>query len=205
MSLKIDRQNWETLIDIYKSEFPDVKFAHKYDPPEDIRVRLVYLFVRLVSFFKPDFFEWFNNRSVTVIGNWILFPSSHDWTQEEPDYKTFKALVHELRHLYQRRDNRFWELRYIVWPLPVLITDRAKWEMEAYSDSMWCDLFFLGYLQTPITTRAKTFVSVDYFWMSGFTNNAKWNVVGDLKNILAKINSGDYVPVTDRFIKPVTK
>ncbi len=203
MSRKIDRQNWDILMDIYKTDFPEVKFAYKHDPPDNLKIKAVFLFVRIVSFFNADFMDWYLRRSVTVIDNWILFPASHDWTQEHPDYRTFKVLVHELRHLYQRRENALWELRYVLFPLPIIITERGyRWELEAYGDSMWCDMFFVGYLQVPLSQRASSFVSVDYFWMSGFTEKAKHKVLSQLQQTLAKIVSDEYVPVTDKFVRP---
>jgi len=189
---------------IYQDEFPDVKFAYKHDPPKGVRVFFVLWFVKLVGFFDSAYSVWFHTRVVTVVGDWILFPPSHDWTQEDPDYSTFKILVHELRHLRQRRDNRFWELRYLLFPLPAIWTERGyRWEFEAYSDSMWCDMFFVGFLLVPITTRANSFTSKDYIWMSGFTKSATDRVRANLVNVLELIKTGNYSAPSSEFISPL--
>lgn len=189
---------------IYAEEFPEIKFGYKHDPPEETKVYLIMLLVRFVGLFSSDFYDWFMNRTVTVIGNWVLFPPSHDWKQAFPEYRTFKVLVHELRHLRQRRDNRLWSLRYAIFPLPVLWTERGyKWELEAYGDSMWCDMFFLGFLLVPITTRAKSFTSMDYFWMWGCTTSATRRTQRALQNTLEQIKSGNYIPPSDKFVSPL--
>jgi hypothetical protein len=172
---RIVGHNWKVLMSIFEEEFPEVRFCYKHDPPgwfEDgtsWMVRLVGLIFGLLGYFSVSLKEWYFYNSTSYLGNWIVLSPKHDL--ETKDYATFKVLLHELRHCFQKRDKPLWSMRYLVAPFPVIWTFRSGEEFEAYSDSIWCDFHIIG-RDPEVKYYAKMFVDYRYGWMGGFTDKA---------------------------------
>jgi len=194
--MRVQDKHWDKLMSVYKKDFPKVTFAYKSDKNLPFKATLVGWIFSFLGKFSKTLYEWYFLKSVTVIGDRVLFPPGHNWSASPYDYKTFSVLVHELRHLYQRRDDRLWEMKYLFWPAPIFYTKRADYEFEAYSDTMWCDYTFnLGITRNVIRRHAEKFTDYRYAWMSGASEAALIEVESKFEVVAEDIKTGRYQPV----------
>jgi hypothetical protein len=124
------------LLDEIEEANPDIKYGYKDEPPQTLLISMVYLLVNLVSKVSPSVSQWFYRGSVTILGDWVLFPNHlHNVFETTMPENTYIILRHELVHMKQRNKHRFWEPRYLF-SAPIFYTERAKWEMEAYKETL---------------------------------------------------------------------
>jgi len=151
------------LIDQLAEEFPSARVVHRDTEGLPARVVLFIFMYRLLQFFNSNL-----SRFSFVVGQYIVLPSaSFKFTEDQMTDSVYKIVRHEMVHLRQDRDNVLWKSRYLLWPLPALITERGyRWEMEAYKETMNAEHRLYGYVDdTVIDFIASQFSSPNYVFM----------------------------------------
>lgn len=190
--MKVKEEHWSKLMEVYKRDFPEVRFVYKTDGDLPLKATLVTMLFKFLGLFSNRIRDWYFFDSVTVVDNVVMFPPSHSWEGRDIQVKTFIVLVHELRHLYQRLYIDKWEVKYLFLPLPIFITYRSDYEAEAYGDSLWArSLYGLDIGPSAVNHYVGMFTDYRYFWMS-------WNP-DDVRVKLTKasedIKKGTYKPL----------
>lgn len=146
---------------------PNIRYGYKDDAPQTLLIKMVYLLVNLVSKVAPSLSQWFYSGSVTLLGDWILFPSrKHSVNETSMSENTYIILRHELIHMRQRNKHRCWAFRYLF-SAPIFYTERAKWEMEAYKETLLATYEVFGVIPARRVERiVDLFVGPNYAYMS---------------------------------------
>ena len=129
---------------------------------DNVWMKLLYN-ITLMRFWNPDFMSAY----VTVMFGRVYMPAHLIGT-----LTGYMVLRHERIHL---RDARRWpilfELSYLFFPLPILITLRAYWEYRAYCESLVAEAEIYGYARRDsIEFFVNQFVGSYYLWMFPFPN-----------------------------------
>lgn len=152
-------KSYEYLVEQIKSEFPRFQVIEK---EKNFWMKLVFS-LTLMRFWNPNFMESY----ITVMFGKVYMPQRFIGTSIG-----YEVLRHELVHL---RDAKKWpvlfELSYIFFPLPFIITFRAYWEFRAYCESLTVDAEKYGYVRSSTIEFIITqFTSSYYLWMFPFPN-----------------------------------
>lgn len=160
----IYNRNYDDVVRNLNEEFPDFKIVPK---SESSFMRLINFLLLCVTFGKQSKFM---ERYTTTIGYTVYTPAN--WG----DYNSLskaQILRHERVHmLQQKRHGRFmFTFLYLCWPLPMFLSlSRAKFEMEAYEESMRVSFEELGEagLESMRESVINQFTSGAYGWMWPF-------------------------------------
>jgi hypothetical protein len=189
-----------------RAEIPGVRIVLR----EDSRfMRLVFFLltwlVRIFTFGKGRA-EW--DGFTTTIWRTLYVPNDFDeWTS----YQKYSLLRHELRHL---RQFRYWPIRrlgvrgwwrinavlmsisYLLLPLPVFFTLRAKFERQGYTETALVRYetygFSKDYKQSFIKWMGDTFGGSSYFFMWRRKAAERW-----AEKTLGKIERGEIKNLRD--------
>ena len=148
-------------------EFPDFRTINKSDS------RLMKVIDRVLRIITLGKMSTYMTGFITTMGTTVYVPDSWDSMSET---SKMTVLRHERVHMRQaRRYGRLWfSLLYLLVPLPLgLAWFRAKFEMEAYEESLAAMLEYYGAdsLGPKSRTQDNTirhFMSAEYFWMWPF-------------------------------------
>lgn len=149
----------ETLKDI-RAEFKDFKVV----PKSESRVmRLIDFVLKVITFGQMKIFM---TGFITTLGTTVYVPKSWDETNEILRVITLR---HERIHMRQARKytRPLFSFMYLFL-LPSVWTFRAKFEMEAYEETMRSLSKFCGHGTLNDELKAsmvKHFTSAEYFWM----------------------------------------
>ena len=150
-------QKYIDIVEEIKKEFPSFEVI---DKKKSILMRLLFN-IALMRLWNPHFMELY----VTVMFGKVYMPDNLIGT-----YTGYQILRHERVHL---RDAKRWpvlfELSYLLFPLPFIITMRAYWEYRAYCESLIVQFETYGYVyQGTIDFIVTQFTSSYYLWMFPF-------------------------------------
>lgn len=150
---------YSELVNNIKKEFPTFEVVEK---ESSFWMHALYI-ASLMRFWNPDFMESY----VTVMFGKVYMPKR--FIGSETGYR---ILRHERIHLL---DAKKWpilfELSYLLFPLPFIITMRAYWEFRAYCESLTVEAETRGYVSiATIDFIVKQFTGSYYLWMFPFPN-----------------------------------
>lgn len=159
-----------------KSLYPNIKIKYK---DESFFMK----FLSILLFFNKDF----NTKYITTIGNSIYFPSKEYVNKN--DSSCVDILCHELVHIQQSQDDKYFKLKYLfpqilalgaflafihpiffiflLFALPIHAKFRAEYEYNAYVVTMYCKFNRNNNLDVKalIDGIINNFTKSSYYWM----------------------------------------
>jgi len=149
------------------NEFPDFRVIKKADS------RLMRVIDRVLRIITLGKMQTYMTGFITTMGTTVYVPANWD---DLPEISRVIVLRHERVHMRQAQQygRLIFSLLYLLAPLPLgLAWFRAKFEMEAYEESLAAMLEYYGAdsLGPKSSTRNNTirhFMSAEYFWMWPF-------------------------------------
>ena len=162
--------DYNSLIQDVSREFPDFEIRQK---SESRLMKVIDVCLKVITF---GAMRTFMTRFITTIGTTVYVP---DGWGEEPPVSKIITLRHELVHMRQSRKHGalLFRMLYLA-VLPTVWTYRAKFEMEAYEETIRAIVEYRG--KEALTAELKSglvrhFTSAEYFWMNPFKKSVeKW-------------------------------
>lgn len=150
-------EKYNEIVEELQSEFPRFRVIPKEN---NVWMKILYS-LSLMRFWNPDFMTAY----VTVMFGRVYMPAHLIGT-----YTGYMILRHERVHL---RDAARWpllfELSYLFFPLPFVLTLRAYWEYRAYCESLVVEAERYGYVRRDsIEFYVGQFTGSYYLWMFPF-------------------------------------
>jgi len=158
----LTKQDYESLLQSVKKEFPDFEIIKKEDSS---LMKAIDVFLRVITFGKM---KSFMNDFITTLGNKVYVPS--DWDENSPATNS-STIRHERVHMRQnKRYGKFlFSFMYVMLPFPTLFAYfRTKFEKEAYEETLRTVHEYYGpSIFTPGLKEkiVSFFVGPEYFWM----------------------------------------
>lgn len=170
MRRKVSPEKVAALREYANATVPDLVILYKDEPLPTWWIRVVFLLVRMVGFFSPEWERmWMNSVSNAMGKKYMIFPNRENWS-DLSDYSTYVIFRHELVHLQDVRRYGLWFfLSYVLFPLPTLFAGRSHWEFRGYAQNL-----IVAYEETgEISDRKLEWVGKQYwgslyFWMWPF-------------------------------------
>lgn len=167
MAVKISKERVEETLAYAKEQVPDLEIIYKDEPYPTLWIKFVFMWASLIGFFSKDFkTKWETQISNALAPKYIIFPSRKTHSDLQ-DYGTYSVFRHELVHLIDARKWGFWfNLTYVLLPLPILLAGRAHWEYRAFVQNLvvWYETF--GRLpESRLTWIASHYSGSLYFYM----------------------------------------
>jgi hypothetical protein len=150
-------EQYVKIIDDIKKEFPNFEVIEKN---KSFLMKIIYI-VTLMPLWNPHFMDLY----VTVMFGKVYMPPNLIGTSTG-----YQILRHERIHL---QDAKSWpvlfELSYLLFPLPLIVTMRAYWEYRAYCESLIVQYEIYGYVHSAtLDFIISQFTSSYYLWMFPF-------------------------------------
>lgn len=173
-------------------EFPKFKIVYKQD---SWLMKLISVYLRCITLGQLDEFM---TKFITTVGYVVYVPAA--WVDYAPAQRAV-ILRHERVHMRQRAKYGMFlfTLLYVFLPLPGgLAYFRAKFEMEAYAESMiaMCELYVSGcaLVQSEVYREATIgyFTGPAYFWMWPFRKTIETWFDAAMKKAVASQCNGQH-------------
>lgn len=168
MSIKVNQNKVDDLLNEMETKVPGSKILYK-DEPLPFWIRLLFIFPTLIGFFYRPFRKKWNEQIANQLGRYIILPSRKDHA-DLTDLGTYILLRHEFQHLLDWNQHKIlFGLTYILFPLPVLLSGRAHWELRAYVQNMIVrHEEGIPISETYLEWIVSQFTGPLYFWMFPF-------------------------------------
>jgi hypothetical protein len=124
----------------------------------------------------------FMTRFTTVLGYTVYMPTFYIGS-----YEGYKILRHEAIHMEQYKRLGIWQTFLYLFALPAVWTYRAKFEFEAYVESLRVEYETTGNIsEYTIDWMVGIFASPNYLWMCPFKKKMKAKLLAAKAEIIAK-------------------
>jgi len=160
--------DYNSLIQEISGEFPGFEIRKK---SESRLMKVIDVCLKVITF---GAMRTFMTRFITTIGTSVYVPDG--WDDQAPVSRIL-VLRHERVHMRQSRKYGaiLFKLLYLL-ALPTVWTYRAKFEMEAYGESIKALVEYRG--EDALTAEHKAglikhFTSAEYFWMNPFKKSVE--------------------------------
>ena len=166
MSRSVSQEKVDHLFDHMEEHVPDLQIIYKDEDQPGIWLKIVAFFIWFVGLFSSFDKQWNNSIGNAMLGKYILLPG----TKRHRDFtnlRTYTLLRHEYTHILDQRRRPFWfNLTYVLLPLPFLFSGRAHWEYRAFSQEMLAYYENTGRVHGSLVEGIKDqFTSSLYLWM----------------------------------------
>lgn len=153
---------YNTYIEKIKVEFPKFDVVEKQS---SLFMKIIF-WISLMPVWNPYFMD---NYVTTMFGK-VYMPKYLIGTTVAID-----VLRHEVVHLHDMKKYPvLFELTYLLFPLPIIITGRAFWEFRGYCESIRAENDRYGAVyEQNIDFYVEQFTGPNYLWMCPFKNFVK--------------------------------
>lgn len=160
--------DYNSLLQDIIREFPGFEIRQK---SESRLMKVIDMCLKVITF---GAMRTFMTRFITTIGTTVYVPDGWD---QKPSVSKIITLRHERVHMRQSRKygSLLFRLLYLL-VLPSVWTFRAKFEREAYEDTILAIFEYKGREALDAELKAnliKHFTSADYFWMNPFRKSVE--------------------------------
>ena len=166
MARSVSQEKVDHLLDHMEEHAPDLQIVYKDEDMPGIWLKIVAFFIWFVGLFSSFDERWNNSIGNAMLGKYILLPVGERY-RDFTDLRTYRLLRHEYTHILDQIRRPIWfNLTYILFPLPLFFSGRAHWEYRALSQNMITYYEFFGHVPDNIIEHVKgQFTSSLYLWM----------------------------------------
>ena len=205
MVYKVSKQKVDELLSHIELHAPDMEISYKNETPPGIIPKLLALGISILGLlgsilsmlplvcnvgkYLLDFEEkWDTSIANALVGKYILLPTK-DRYKDFTDLRTYIILRHEYQHILDQRSRPIWfNISYLLLPLPMFYSYRSHWELRALAHHMVCVYEEVGHVPESIKDWVRSqFHSSLYLWMW----KSELTVYTKVEEISERIEAGD--------------
>lgn len=162
----VSQKKVDDLLDHMEEHAPDLQIVYKDEDQPGIWLKLVAFFIWFVGLFSSFDEKWNNTIGNAMFGKYLLLPGAERY-RDFTNLRTYLLLRHEYTHILDQRKQPIWfNLTYVLLPLPLFFSGRAHWEYRAFSQNLITYYEEVGHIPDQIVTHLKgQFTSSFYLWM----------------------------------------